>query len=256
MIRRLALALVLCLPGGALAAPPPPFEDDPTGWWSAPQTITEARLDPLARRAPNDDQRPVTVENGAEPLLYRLWGLPPLQSQVVRQDEVIVEAWVRPTAETRQAVIRLTLRSDGRAFLQARTGLGCCKPQIDRRVDIDVELSSVPRDAIQAMAADSLWNAPRFVRVQETGVAQVSGLCTGGTSYDLTLVADRRARAVRRACDQTEIGQAATVLSGLIGLALNRDPRFDAAFPRGADFTAHRTAYEALIADGGRLAAP
>lgn len=253
MVRRLVAALVLNLlaVGGAMAAAP--FANDPTGWWSAPQTITEARLDPLARRAPNDDQRPVVVENGADALLYRLWGLPPLQSQVVREDEIIIEAWVRPTAETRQAVIRLTERSDGRVFLQARAGLGCCKPQIDRRVDIDVELGMSDRGAVQAMAADALWRAPRFVRVKKAGEEAVSGLCAGGVSYDLTLVADFQARHLRRACDEQEIGQAGAVLSSLIGLALGRDARFDAVFPRGADFTSARTAYQALIAAGGQL---
>ncbi|WP_236627746.1 hypothetical protein [Caulobacter sp. B11] len=61
-----------------------------------------------------------------DPLLYRLWGLQPLQAQLVRRGELILEVWARPARGVRQAVVRVTVRRDGRAFVQARAGLGCC----------------------------------------------------------------------------------------------------------------------------------
>ena len=67
-----------------------------------------------------------------------------------------LEVWVRPSRGVRQAVIRITLRRDGRAFVQARAGLGCCAPQIDRRVDIDTELPAEQIPGLKAISGDAL----------------------------------------------------------------------------------------------------
>jgi hypothetical protein len=41
---------------------------------------------------------PIPIDNGVEPLLYRLWGLQPLQSQILKRGELILEVWARPAA--------------------------------------------------------------------------------------------------------------------------------------------------------------
>ncbi|MDB5439154.1 MAG: hypothetical protein JWM33_1581 [Caulobacteraceae bacterium] len=248
------LALVLALAAGGAHAASAPFASDPTGWWSTPQTVTENRLDPLARRSPTNDQATVRIDGGVDPLLYRLWGLPPLQSQLLRRDETILEVWYHPTASARQAVARLVMRSDGRAFVQARAGLACCKPEIDRRVDIDVEITP-PKAALEAISEDPLWRTPKLVAVRQDRGDDVSALCAGGAAYDLTLVRFGLAYSLHRACDPAEIGQVASALELALGSAIGRDPRFDAVFAKGADFSAERTAYRQLLAGGGSLAA-
>jgi hypothetical protein len=64
-----------------------------------------------------------------------------------------------------------------------------------------------------------------------------------------------RARAVhlRRACGGPEIGSVADILSAVIGASLGKDLRFDVVFPRGADFSGDRKAFQELATTGGRL---
>ena len=78
---------------------------------------------------------------------------------------------------------------------------------------------------------------------------------SAGTAYDLTLLVPGRARSIRRACDDAEVGQAADILEPVLRAALGHDPRFDVIFPGGGDFSAARSAYAALVRDGGTLKA-
>lgn len=238
----------------AIQQAPPPPSPDPATWWSPEITRPPAELEPLYNRRLGRDERPVTIDNGVEPLLYRLWGLQPLQSQIVRKGELILEVWARPARGVRQAVVRVTLRRDGRAFVQARAGLGCCTPEIGRRVDINAELADIQIAPLKALPGDPVWSQPRSVIVDYGGGA-VSALCVDGVSWDVTLVAPGQARHLRRACDDAEVGSIAAILSAAIGATAGRDPRFDAVLPRGADFSAQRRAYDDLLASGGRLAA-
>lgn len=264
MIRPFAIALALLLAWPAQAAPPPdapalpgaldaPWPTpDPQSWWTEPRLKPAEAADPLGgRKAPKGGP---TTNVGVALLLYRLWGLPPLQTQAPRADEMILELWVRPTASVRQSIVRLVARRDGKAFVQARAGLICCTPGIDRRVGFDAELEAGQVQRLLKLKTDPLWDAPRDVRVMETA-GTVDTLCVNGVAYDLVLVTPNRTRAVRRACDSQEIGQAAEVLETVLGLALGHEPRFDVLFPGGADFASARRAYRGLIDGGGALKA-
>lgn len=225
---------------------------DPQSWWDEDRLKPAEAADPLAGRRLGRGERLPAPDNGADPSTYRLWGLMPLQWQPVRGDEMIVEVWVRPSRSVRQAVMRATMRRDGKAFIQARAGLACCEAGIGRRLGFDAELPAEAAARLQALKADPLWDAPREVVVDIGGGAS-DALCVDGVSYDLTLVTPGRARTVRRACDNAAIGQAAAVLETVIGAALGHDGRFDVIFPRRADFSAARDAYAALAPAGGRL---
>lgn len=229
-------------------APPP----DPAAWWSPDVPRPSAELEPLANRRLGKGEQPIPIDNGVEPLLYRLWGLQPLQSQVLRKGELILEVWARPARGVRQAVIRLTLRRDSRAFVQARAGLGCCTPEIGRRVDIDAELDGKAATTLRSILVDPAWAQPRSVIVDYGGGA-VSALCVDGVSWDVTLLVPGQARHLRRACDDAEVGSIARVLALAISATSGRDPRFDAVFPRGADFSRQSSAYANLLQSGGRL---
>lgn len=229
-------------------APPP----DPSTWWSSDVPRPPGELEPLAGRRLGKGEQPAPIDNGVEPLLYRLWGLQPLQSQVLRKGELILEVWARPARGVRQAVVRLTLRRDGRAFVQARAGLGCCTPEIGRRVDINAELGGQAIQALRRVPGDPAWSQPRSVTVDYGGGA-VSALCVDGVSWDITLLVPGQARHLRRACDDAAVGSVAEILTTALGPALGRDPRFDAVFPKGADFTRQSSAYATLIQSGGRL---
>lgn len=230
----------------------PSLAPDPAAWWSPEIPRPAAEHEPLYGRRLGRGEQSIPIDNGVEPLLYRLWGLQPLQSQIVKRGELILEVWARPAGGVRQAVVRVTLRRDGRAFVQARAGLGCCTPEIGRRVDIDAELGEPQIAPLKALPADPAWGQPRSVIVDYGGGA-VSALCVDGTSWDVTLVVPGQARHLRRACDDAEVGSIAGVLSAAIGAAAGRDPRFDAVLPRGGDFSRQRQAYEALRQSGGRL---
>lgn len=232
---------------------PQPFPlADPATWWSPEVPRPAAEQEPLYNRRLGKTEQSIPIDNGVEPLLYRLWGLQPLQSQIVRKGELILEVWARPSRGVRQAVVRVTLRRDGRAFVQARAGLGCCTPEIGRRVDIDAELGAPQIAPLKALMTDPAWSQPRSVIVDYGGGA-VSALCVDGVSWDVTLLVAGQARHLRRACDDAEIGSIAQVLSTAIGAAVGRDPRFDAVLPRGADFSQQAAAYDALLRSGGRL---
>lgn len=232
--------------------PPPAPYPDPAAWWSPEVPRPPSELEPLYNRRLGRNEQPIPVDNGVEPLLYRLWGLPPLQSQVLKRGELILEVWARPARGVRQAVIRVTLRRDGRAFVQARAGLGCCTPEIGRRVDINAELAEPQIAPLKALSADPAWNQPRSVIVDYGGGA-VSALCVDGVSWDVTLLVPGQARHLRRACDDAEVGSVAGILSAALGAAAGRDPRFDAVLPRGADFSRQASAYRSLVQSGGRL---
>jgi hypothetical protein len=197
-------------------------------------------------------EQPVAIDNGYEPLLYRLWGLQPLQQQILRRGEMILEVAVRPSGSVRQTLIRVTVRRDGDVFVQGRAGLGCCEPEIGRRVGFDVKAPDGSAQRLLALRDDPLWQAPRNVRVSEGGGA-ADAICVDGTSYELTLLVPGRSHSVRRACDSAEVGQAANVLEAVFALALGHEPRFDVLYPRGGDFSSARRAYEGLIAEGGTL---
>lgn len=251
--------LIGLIAGLALAvqqAPPPPtpLPPDPATWWSPEFPRPSAEQEPLSNRRLGKTEQPIPIDNGVEPLLYRLWGLQPLQSQIVRKGELILEVWARPSRGVRQAVVRVTLRRDGRAFVQARAGLGCCTPEIGRRVDIDAELGEPQIAPLKTLPTDPVWSQPRSVIVDYGGGA-VSALCVDGVSWDVTLVTPGQARHLRRACDDAEVGSIARLLSAAVGAAAGRDPRFDAVLPRGGDFSRRAQAYDTLIASGGRLVA-
>ncbi|MFT4250966.1 MAG: hypothetical protein QM608_00575 [Caulobacter sp.] len=250
----LAGALALSAQGQPVTpvAPAPP--PDPAAWWSNEIPRPSSEVDPLAGRRLGRKEQPVPIDNGVDPLLYRLWGLQPLQTQLVRRGELVLEAWARPARGVRQAVIRITVRRDGRAFVQARAGLGCCTPEIGRRVDIDAELPGERIPTFRALAGDPTWSQPRSVIVDFGGGA-IEGLCVDGVSWDVTLLVPGQARHLRRACDDAEVGSIADVLSAVVGAAAGRDPLFDAVLPRGGDFSRQAKAYADLLAQGGRLKA-
>ncbi|WP_419254804.1 hypothetical protein ACN2C6_05045 [Caulobacter sp. ErkDOM-YI] len=225
---------------------------DPAVWWSPETSRPSSDVDPLYGRRLGRREEPIPIANGAEPLLYRLWGLQPLQNQLVRPGEMILEVWARPSRGVRQAVIRVTTRRDGRAFVQARAGLGCCTPEIDRRVDINAELPSEQIPALKALSGDAMWSQPRDVTV-DYGDGSVSPVCLDGVAWDITLLVAGQARHLRRACDDAEVGSIARAQGLALNAAVGRDARFDAVFPRGADVSRQQTAYDQLIASGGQL---
>jgi hypothetical protein len=234
------------------AAPAPP--PDPAVWWSTEIPRPSSETDPLAGRRLGRKEQPVPIDNGVDPLLYRLWGLQPLQTQLVRGGELVLEALARPARGVRQAVVRVTVRRDGRAFVQARAGLGCCTPEIGRRVDINAELTDDRIAPLKALVGDVVWSQPRGVIVDYGGGA-VEGVCVDGVSWDVTLLVPGQARHLRRACDDAEVGSIAGVLAAVVGAAAGRDPLFDAVLPRGGDFSRQAKAYADLKAQGGQLKA-
>jgi hypothetical protein len=247
------LVLAVQQPPIPQALTPAPYPD-PTTWWSPEVPRPPPEVEPLYNRRPGRDEQPIPIDNGVEPLLYRLWGLQPLQSQVLKRGELILEVWARPARGVRQAVIRVTLRRDGRAFVQARAGLGCCTPEIGRRVDINAELAEPQIVPLKTLSGDPAWSQPRAVMVDQ-GDGSVAPLCVDGVSWDVTLLVPGQARHLRRACDDAEVGSIAPILSAALATASGRDPRFDAILPRGADFSRQAGAYALLIQSGGRLIA-
>ena len=230
---------------------PPP---DPHAWWDEKRPVAPEAADPLGGRRPGRRERRIPVDSGVDPSTYRLWDLTPLQWQLVRGDEMVLEVWVRPARSVRQSVVRITVRRDGKAFVQGRAGLACCEAAIARRVGFDAELPPGQAQVFQALKANPLWAAPRDVKVSE-GPDIAEGVCVDGTAYDLTLVVAGRARSVRRACDSAAIGQAADALEPALRAALGHDPRFDVIFPGGFDLASARADYKDLIAHGGALKA-
>lgn len=226
---------------------------DPNAWWTDEWPEKPDAADPLKRRIRRGERPPGLQLTAVPPLLYRLWKLPPLQDQLVRRGEAVVEMWARPAETVRQAVVRVTLRGDGRAFVQGRAGFGCCEPEISRLVAFDEELSPDRAAAVRAIIQDPLWNQPGWAAVFEEG-QNVDIVCVNGVSYDVNLVLPTGARSLHRACSGEQIGSIAPVLTALLSSALGYDPRFDVVFPRGAArFADDRRDYEALLARGGSL---
>lgn len=264
----------------AVDAPPPP--PDPAEYWKDTEPKIEERFDPLGDRRASKAEAATPardIANGVEPLLYRLWGLQPLQTQLVRGGEAILELWVRPSGSVRQAVIRIIVRRDGKTFVQARAGFGCCRAEILRRVDINERLwpppppptpapgpdgvipaapppptGPDPRDGFLALAQDKLWSQPAEVQLVDPNAGTLDSLCVNGVSYDLTLVTAAAVRHLRRNCEAVEVGSIAPALAPVIGAALGKAPLFDYLFPRKTDFTDQIAAHDAFIASGGRLA--
>jgi hypothetical protein len=234
----------------AVQTPPP----DPTVWWAPEIPKPPPEQDPFQGRRLRPGETLVPIDNGVDPLLYRLWGLQPLQSQLIKRGELVLEVWARPATGVRQAVIRVTVRRDGRAFVQARAGLGCCTPEIGRRVDIDAELATQQIPPLKALVGAPMWGQPRSVVVDYGGGA-VEPVCLEGVSWDVTLLVPGQARHLRRACDDAEVGSIAPALAAALSAASGRDARFDAMFARGGDFSRQQRAYDSLIASGGRLKA-
>jgi hypothetical protein len=232
------------------AAPPPP--PAPAVWWAPEIPKPPPEQDPFQGRRLRKGEQLVPIDNGVDPLLYRLWGLQPLQSQLIKPGELVLEVWARPATGVRQAVVRVTVRRDGRAFVQARAGLGCCTPEIGRRVDIDAELATQQIAPLKALVGAPLWSQPRSVSVDYGGGA-VEPVCLEGVSWDVTLLVPGQARHLRRACDDAEVGSIAPALAAALSAASGRDARFDAMFARGGDFSRQQQAYDSLIASGGRL---
>lgn len=243
-----------------MAAPPPvvpPAPEtfpapDPNLWWSEPWPKETEASDPLGGRRAGRNERPYPVDNGVDPSLYRLWGLQPLQNQLLRRDEAIIEVWARPSRGVRQAVIRLTLRNDGKAFVQGRAGLGCCEPRVGRRVTFDEPLSEGHVPIIRALVGHRMWAEPRVAAIEDPD-GSVPAVCVDGVSWDLTLMVPGQVRHLRRACLDEETGSVAEALTEALTAALGQDPRFDVMFPRGADFSGPKKQYESLVARGGRL---
>ncbi|WP_426013429.1 hypothetical protein [Caulobacter sp. DWR2-3-1b2] len=251
-----ATLLAGLLAGFALAgqqpAPQTVLPTDPAVWWAPEIPRVPSEQDPLQNRRLARNEKLVPIDNGVDPLLYRLWGLQPLQAQLIKRGELILEVWARPALGVRQAIVRVTVRRDGRAFVQARAGLGCCTPEISRRVDIDAELAPQQIAALKALVGAPLWSQPRSVIVDYGGGA-IAPVCLDGISWDVTLLVPGQARHLRRACDDTEVGSIAPVLTAALSAATGHDSRFDVMFARGGDFSRQQRAYDALIASGGRL---
>ena len=227
---------------------PPP---DPKSWWDEARLKQPEAADPLAGRRITRGSQLAAVNNGIDASTYRLWGLMPLQWEVLYPGEMILEVWVRPSDSVRQSVVRLIVRRDGRAFVQGRAGLACCEAGIARRIGFDDELPAGAAQAFLALREHPMWASPRLVRVEERGAAE--GVCVNGVSYDLTLLVRGQSRALHRACDDAAIGQAADALEPALRAALGHDPRFDILFRGRIDFGLERKAYQELIASGGSL---
>jgi hypothetical protein len=258
--------LIVPIPGKKRPAPGPPPDlppaeaaiwpypaPDPSTWWDDPRLKPTEAADPLGGRKVRRGERLPTPDNGIDASTYRLWGLMPLQWQLVRGDEAIIEVWTRPANSVRQTVTRITVRNDGKAFVQSRAGLACCEAVIGRRMGFDRTLPEGSAARFRALADLPLWRSPRDVRVEEPGLADA--VCLDGTSYDLTVVTPGRWATLHRACDPAEVGEAAEVLEAVLGAAMGHDPRFDVIFPRGVSFESARAAHRDLVAAGGRLKA-
>jgi hypothetical protein len=230
---------------------PPP---DPQSWWDDKRPKPPEAADPLGGRRLPRGERPAAIDNGVEAAIYRLWGLMPLQWQVLRGDEMILEVWVRPARNVRQSIVRVTLRDDGRGFVQGRAGYACCEADIGRRIGFDSELPAGATQSFRALRDHPMWSAPREIQ-QVHDAATTDVVCISGVAYDLTLLTRRGARTLHRACDDVAVGQVAGALEPALQAALGHDPRFDILFRNHIDFGPERQAYQDFTAAGGLLKA-
>ena len=230
---------------------PPP---DPQSWWDEKRPKPSEAADPLGgRRIPRGRRLP-GIDNGVDAATYRLWGLMPLQWQVLREGEVILEVWARPARNVRQSLVRITVRDDGRVFVQGRAGYACCEAGIGRRIGFDAELPADAAKTYLALRAHPMWATPREVQATR-GAGVAEAVCVQGVGYDLTLVTAAGARSLHRACDDVAVGQAADALEPTLRAALGRDPRFDVLWRGRIDFAAERQAWQEFAASGGVLRA-
>jgi hypothetical protein len=229
---------------------PPP---DPQSWWDEKRPAPTEAADPLGGRKLRG-RRPPAVDNGVDAATYRLWGLMPLQWQILRDDEMILELWVRPARNVRQSVVRITLRDDGRGFVQARAGYACCEAGIGRRVGFDAELPAEAAQGFRALRGHAMWASPRDVQTVRNATT-TDEVCVQGVGYDLTLLTADGARSLHRACDDVAVGQVADALEPTLRAALGHEPRIDVLFRGGVDFGPERQAYQDFAAGGGVLKA-
>jgi len=228
---------------------PPP---DPQTWWDDKWPKGDEAADPLGGRRLPRGQRLPQVDNGVDASTYRLWGLMPLQWQLLRGDEMILEVWVRPSRNVRQSIVRIVVRDDGKAFVQARAGYACCEAGIGRRIGFDAELTPDQTQAFRALRDSRVWSSPREVEsVKNATTTDV--VCVSGVGYDLTLLTGRGTRTLHRACDDVAVGQVADLLEPALKAALGREPRFDILFRNKIDFSLERQAYQDFASGGGVL---
>jgi hypothetical protein len=228
---------------------PPP---DPKSWWDEKRPALPEAADPLAGRRLARGQRLPAIDNGADPATYRLWGLMPLQWQLLRGEEMVLEVWVRPARNVRQSVVRITVRDDGHAFVQGRAGYACCEAGIGRRIGFDAELAPGAGQAFLSLRRHPMWGAPRAVQTVRNATT-TDVVCVAGVGYDLTLLTPAGAHTLHRACDDVAVGQVADALEPVLRAALGHDPRFDVLFSGGVSFSAERQAYQDFAAGGGVL---
>ena len=176
----------------------------------------------------------------------------PLQWQLLRGDEMILEVWVRPARNVRQSIVRIIVRNDGRAFVQGRAGYACCEAGIGRRIGFDAELPAAAAQAFLALRRHPMWGAPREVQTVRNATT-TDVVCVAGVGYDLTLLTPSGSHTLHRACDDVAVGQAADALEPALRAALGREPRFDVLYPGGVSFEAERQAYRDFTAGGGVL---
>ncbi|HKR89976.1 MAG TPA: hypothetical protein VJS38_17550 [Phenylobacterium sp.] len=242
--------------------PPPPTmpgediwpfpQPDPQSWWDEPRPKPSEAADPLGGRRLPRGKRLAAIDNGVDASTYRLWGLMPLQWQVMRGNEMILEVWVRPSRNVRQAIVRITVRDDGRAFVQGRAGYACCEAGVSRRVGFDAELPAGAAQAFLALRDIPIWASPREVQAVRNA-STTETVCVSGVGYDLTLLTADRARSLHRECDDVAVGQVADVLEPALKAALGQEPRFDVMFHNRIDFALDRQAYQEFATGGGIL---
>jgi hypothetical protein len=227
---------------------PPP---DPQAWWDEKRLKPPEAADPLGgRRLPRGRRLPA-INNGVDASTYRLWGIMPLQWQVLHGDEMILEVWARPARNVRQSIVRVTVRDDGRAFVQGRAGYACCDAAIGRWVAFDTELPAGSARTFLALRDNPMWGSPREVLAR--GATTTEAVCVEGVGYDLTLVTPQGSRSLHRACDDVAVGQVADALEPALRAALGHDPRFDVLWRGRIDFSGERQAYQDFVAGGGVL---
>ena len=228
---------------------PPP---DPQSWWDDSWPGPSEAADPLGDRRLPRGQRLPAIDNGVDASTYRLWGLMPLQWQVLRGDEMVLEVWVRPARNVRQSIARVIIRGDGRAFVEGRAGYACCDAGIGRRIGFDAELPSGAAQPFLTLRSHPMWAAPREVQTVRDAHSSDT-ICVSGVGYDLTLLTAQGSRTLHRACDDVAVGQAADALEPVLRAALGHDRRFDVLFRNRIDFGPERQAYQDFTAGGGVL---
>lgn len=228
---------------------PPP---DPQSWWDGERPKTPEAADPLGGRRLPRGARLADIDNGMDASTYRLWGLMPLQWQVMRGDEMIVEVWVRPARNVRQSVARIIVRGDGRAFAEGRAGYACCDAVIGRRMGFDAELPQGSAQTFLALRDSPIWKSPRDIETVHNATTSDT-VCVSGVGYDLTLLTAKGAKTLHRECDDVAVGQAAEVLEPVLKAAMGHDPRFDILFHNKVDFSSERQAYQDFTSGGGVL---